>query len=92
MDDLDPCEAHLATPPAEVCAGIIKRVAEFDEHVERHQQPLHIFSTGIIDQCFDGHQRAARWQCVVGGSEQVHLFLQIPIVQNHAHCNDVCLW
>ncbi len=34
MNDLEPCEADPATPPAEVRSGIIERIAKFDEHVE----------------------------------------------------------
>ena len=34
MDDLEPCEADLATPPAEVRSEIIERIAEYDEQVE----------------------------------------------------------
>ena len=66
MNDIEPCEADLATPPAEVRSGIIERIAEFDEHVELHQQPLHVFAAGVIDQRFDGDQRAAWRQRVIG--------------------------
>src|SRR6185436_13489998 len=35
MDDFKPFEADFAAPLAEVRAGIVERVAEFDEHVQR---------------------------------------------------------
>ena len=60
VDDFEAFEADLATPPPEVCTGIIKGVAEFDEHIERHQQTLDVLAAGVVNQRFDGYQRAAR--------------------------------
>ena len=91
MDDFEMFEADLATPLPEVRTGIIKGVAEFDKHIERHQQPLDVLAAGVVNQRFDGYQRAAGRQSLVRGADEVHLFLQIPVVQNHAHRDDVGL-
>ena len=91
MNDFEAFEADLAAPFAEVRTGVIKGVAEFDEHVERHQQALDVLAAGVVDERFDGHERAAGRQGVVGRADEVHLLLQIPVVQNHAHRDDVGL-
>ena len=91
VDDFEAFEADFAAPLAEVRAGIIEGVAEFDEHVQRHQQALDVLAAGVVNQRFDGHQRAAGRQGVVGRADEVHLLLQIPVVQNHAHRDDVGL-
>ena len=91
MDDLEAFEADFAAPFAEIRAGVIEGVAELDEHVQRHQQALDVLAPGVVDERFDGHERAAGRQRVVGGADEVHLLLQIPVVQNHAHRDDVGL-
>ena len=91
VDDFEAFEADFAAPFAEVGAGVIERVAEFDQHVERHQQAVDILAPRVVDQGLDGDQRAARRQSVIGRADQVHLLLQIPVVQNHAHRDDVGL-
>jgi len=48
MNNFEALEADLAASVAEVRTGMIKRVAEFDWHVERHHQTLDIFATGIV--------------------------------------------
>src|SRR6059036_236059 len=40
VDDFKTFEAGFAAPFAEVRAGVVERVAEFDEHVQRHEQAL----------------------------------------------------
>src|SRR5437667_8433400 len=42
VDHFKAFEADFAAPLAEVRAGIVERVAKFDEHVQRPEQPLHI--------------------------------------------------
>ena len=91
MDDFKAFESHLAAPLAEVRAAEVEGFAEFNEHVQRHEQPLHILAPRIVNERFDGHQRAAGRQGVVGRADEVHLSLQIPVVQNHAHGDHVRL-
>ena len=40
-----------------------ERIAEFDQHVERHEQAKDVFAPGIVDESLDGNQRPARRQC-----------------------------
>ena len=91
VNNFEAFEADFAAPFAEIGTGIIKGIAEFDEHVERHQQALDVLAAGVVNQRFDGHQRTAGRQSVVGRADEVHLLLQIPVVQNHAHRDDVGL-
>ena len=43
------------------------------------------------NQVFDYDERASYWQGIVSSTDQVHFFLQIPIVQNHSHRNHIRL-
>src|SRR5262249_44485718 len=70
-------------------AGVIEGVAKFDEHVERHEQAKNILPASIVNQRFDNDESTAGRQRVVCGADEVHLFLKIPVVQDHAHGNDV---
>ena len=38
MQHLEAPEANLGTPASEVRAGIVEGIAEFDKHVQRHEQ------------------------------------------------------
>src|SRR5262245_3856885 len=91
MDDFEALETDLTAPFAEISSGVVEGFAEFDEHVERHQKSLDVLPAGVVDQRLDRHERAAGRQGVVGGTDEVHLLLQIPIVENHSHCDDVGL-
>src|SRR6185295_9983038 len=91
VDDFKALEADFAAPFTEVRAGIIERIAKFDEHIQGHEQPLHILAPRVVDERFDGHQRAAGWQGIVGCANEMHLLLQIPVVENHTHRDDVGL-
>jgi len=50
-----------------------------------------IFTPLVIDQGFDGDERAAGRERIVGRADKLHLFLQVPIVQNHPHRDHVSL-
>src|SRR6266853_6756752 len=67
VDDLEAFEAGVLAPAAEIRAGIIEGVAEFDEHVQRHQQAEDVFAARVVDEGFDGDQGASGGQGVVGG-------------------------
>jgi hypothetical protein len=54
VNHLEASEANLRAPAAEVGPGIIERVAEFDEHVQRHEQTEDVLAAGIVNQGFDG--------------------------------------
>ena len=66
VDDLRPAEAGLAAPAREVGAGEVERVAELDQHVQRHHQPEGVLAPRVVDQVLDDDERAARRQGVVG--------------------------
>src|ERR1700751_4524075 len=42
-----------------------------------------------MDQRFDSNKCATGWKRVVGGADELHLFLQVPVVQNHSHYDHV---
>ena len=89
MNHLEAFEANFRAPLAKIRAGIVERIAEFDEHVQRHEQTENVFSARVVNQGFYRDQRTARRQRIVGRADQVHLLLQIPIVENHAHGDQV---
>jgi hypothetical protein len=76
VDHFEALEADFATPFLEIRGGIIKRVTEFDQHVQRHEQPENVFATRVIDQRFDGYERATWREGVVRGADELHLFSQ----------------
>ena len=59
MNDLEACEANFIAPLAEIRAGIVECIAEFDEHVQRHEQAENILTVGVVNQGFYGDKRAA---------------------------------
>ena len=65
MNDFETFEADFAAPFFKIGGRIIERIAEFDQHVERHQQTKDILAARIIDQGFDGNERAAGRKRVV---------------------------
>ena len=46
MDHFEAFEAGFATPFLEIGAGVIERFAEFDQHVEGHEQAEDVFPAG----------------------------------------------
>jgi hypothetical protein len=92
VNHFEALEAGLAAPLAEVRAGKVERVAELDQHVQRHQQAEKILAPPVADQGFNRHQRSAGRQRFECRPDQVHLFLQVPVMQDHAHRDDVGLW
>src|ERR1700688_4807991 len=85
MDHLKALKAYFAAPPAEIRPGIVEGIAEFDEHVQRHEQSEKIFAAGVVNQGLNSDQGAARRQGVVSCADQVHLLFQVPVVENHSH-------
>src|SRR5262249_46068591 len=88
-DHLGATESNLPTPPVEVPTRKVKRVAKLDKHIERCHQTKGVAPSLVIDQGLDHDKSAALWQGVIRGSNELHLLLQIPIVQDHAHGNHV---
>ena len=89
MDYFEAFEADFAAPILEIGAGVIERFAEFDQHVEGHEEPKDVFPSGIVDQRFHCDDRATFRQRLVSGADERHLSLEIPIMQDHAHRDDV---
>ncbi len=48
-DDLEALEARFGAPFAEVGARVVERIAELDQHVERHQQAERVLASFIVD-------------------------------------------
>jgi hypothetical protein len=59
MHHVEALEANLGAPAAEVRPRIVERIAEFDEHVQRHEQAKDVLTAGIINEGFNGDERAA---------------------------------
>ena len=73
VDNFKAPEAYFATPLFKISGRIIECFAEFDEHVERHEQAEDIVAARVIDQRFDDNERAARLQRIVGSADELHL-------------------
>src|SRR6185295_7386931 len=71
MNYLETLEADLTAPLAEIGAGIVERVAEFDQHVQRHEQAEDVLPARVVDQSFEGDQRAAGRQGIVSRADEV---------------------
>jgi hypothetical protein len=89
MHHLEAPEANLSAPAAEVGTAIIERVAEFDEHVQGHEQTEDVLATSIVNQGFNGNERPAGRKSVVRQADEMHFLFEIPVVENHAHRDDV---
>ena len=66
VDHIKTLEPGFATPLSEVRAGIVKSIAEFYKHVQRHAQTLNILAARIVNQRLYRYECAARWQGIVG--------------------------
>src|SRR5581483_12327779 len=78
-------EADLRTPAGEVGTGEVERIAELDQHVERHHQPEGVLAAGVVDQVLDRDERPAWPERLVRRADQVELLLEAPVVEDHAH-------
>jgi len=65
MHYLEALEADLSAPAPDVGPGIVERIAELDQHVQRHEQAEDVLAAGIVNECFDGDERAAGREGVV---------------------------
>jgi len=66
MNNLKAPETNFPTPPPKIRPRIVERIAEFGEHVQRHEQIEDVLAASIVNQGFDGKQRAAPRQGIVG--------------------------
>lgn len=92
MDHFETLKADFATLVFKISRGVIEGFAEFDRHVRRHAQPENIFAARVVDQRFDGDERATWRERIVSCADELDLFLQIPIVQNHSHRDHASFW
>src|SRR5919107_5602756 len=84
-DDVYLFEPGLFAPAGKVAAREIKRVAELDQHVERHQQPECVFAAGVINDVLDCDESTTLRQRVVGGFDELLLVLEVPVVEDQPH-------
>src|SRR5215510_1094211 len=91
-NDLEPFEARFAAPVPEVGAREIERVAELNEHVQRHEQPEDVLAPRVVDQRLDGDEGTTGRQGIVGEADEVPLLLEVPVVEDHAHRDHIGLW
>ena len=55
-------------------------------------RPKGVFTPLVVDNILNGDEHAIFRQRVVGRLDQVFLFRQIPVVQDHPHCDYVRFW
>jgi hypothetical protein len=48
-----------------------------------------VLTAGIVNQGFNGNERAAGRKGIVSRADEMHLFFEIPVMQDHAHRDDV---
>src|SRR5215510_12573900 len=89
VNHLEALEADLRAPTAEVGPRIIERIAEFDEHVQGHQKAKDVLAACIVNEGFDGNKSAAGRKSVVSQADEMHFLFKIPVVEDHAHGDDV---
>src|SRR4051794_19892980 len=89
MHHLEALKANLGTPATEVRRRVVERITKFDEHVQRHEQAKNILAARIVNQGFDNNECTARRQGVVSRADEMHLLFKIPVVEYHAHRDDV---
>src|SRR5215208_5975771 len=83
-----PC---LLAPCGKVGAREVKRVAELDQHVERHEEAERVFAAGVVDDVLDDDVGPALRQRVVGRLDELLLPLEVPAVEDQSHRYDVGL-
>jgi len=49
MNNVKTSEAKFPTPLAEISPGIVERIAEFDKHVQRHEQTEDLLAAGVVN-------------------------------------------
>jgi hypothetical protein len=74
MHHVETLETELGVPAMEVRPRIIERIAEFDEHVQRHEQTKGILAAGIVNEGFNDDECAAGREGVVSRADVVHFF------------------
>jgi hypothetical protein len=84
-----PAEACFLAPTCKIRTGEIERVAEFNEHIERHQQAEQVGAPLVIDEMLDRDEGSAFGQRAIGLGDKMLLPLEISVVQDHAHRDEL---
>src|SRR5262245_35137705 len=63
--DGEAAEAGVAAPALEVGSRVVERVAELDQHVERHEEPEEVLAPRVVDEMLDDDERATFRQRVI---------------------------
>src|SRR5215468_9435023 len=87
--DGEASKARLGAPGAKIGAGEVEAIADLEQHAERHQESEGIHASLVVDQVLDGDEHAVSWQRLVGCADQRLLLLEVPVVQDQAHRDDV---
>ena len=69
----------------------IEGVSELHQHCQRHKQAEGVAAAGIVDQGFDHNEGTANGQRIIGLFRPDLFSLQVPVVQDQAHRNDIRL-
>jgi hypothetical protein len=87
--DIGFAEASVAHPRGAIAARVVEAARRLDQHVQAHQKPESIFEAIIVYDRLENDQRATLRKCLVGLAEQHRFFLEVPVVQDVAHHQDV---
>ena len=90
---LDACvaEAGLFHPADAINPGVVEPARCFDEHVQAHEKTEGILGAVVVDDALVDNQRTAFGNGVIRFPDK-HLFgVEIPVVQDVAHQDDVRL-
>ena len=84
-------EAGFLHPADAVGAGVVEAAGGFDEHVEAHEEAEGVLGAVVVDDAFVDDEGAAGGEGVVGFADEHLLFVEVPVVQDVAHHDDVGL-
>ena len=89
MLDARLAKAGLFHPALAVGAGVVEAAGGFDKHVQAHHQAERILGTVVIDDAFIDDERPASGEGFVRLANEQFLFLEIPVMEDVPHHDDV---
>jgi len=80
---------NLLTPAREIRTRVVEGHSKLDQHIERHHQPERILTPRVIDEGFDGDERAPFWQASYAFRISIILFSRSQSWKDHPHCDHI---
>src|SRR6516162_3327476 len=78
-------------PSLAISARVAKSAGRFYQHVQTHEQAEDVFAAFVVDHGVVNDHCASAWDCLERFAEQCSLSIDIPIMQDMAHDDDVSL-